>query len=407
MDKQKINLSRRSFIKKGAAGLAGVSMIPLISKEDRKAKIIQEKSKTKMIIRTLGKTGIKLPIVSMGSYQDANLVEIALDLGIVHIDTAAAYQNGNHERMLGEVFKNRPRDSFVIATANNTQSYFDRKTGLLRKGVKTEFLTNDFEGSLKRLGLDYIDIYYLGVLENKKTTLFEPFMKIMEKFKKEGKTRFIGVTTHNNEPEVIRAAVESKVFDVVLTSYNFRQKHKEEVKKAIDYAANAGLGIVAMKTQAGVYWDRERKNMINMKAALKWALQDKNVHTAIPAFSSYDEIIEGLSVMENLTLTPKEKEDLKIGDEMGYLGLYCQQCGKCISQCQWNFDIPTIMRSYMYAYGYKNLFKARETIEQINFSHIGCKDCSTCTINCTMGFDVREKVLDIIRIKEIPNEFLV
>jgi hypothetical protein len=309
--------------------------------------------------------------------------------------------------MLGEVFKNRPRDSFVIATANNTQSYFDRKTGLLRKGVKTEFLTNDFEGSLKRLGLDYIDIYYLGVLENRKTTLFEPFMRIMEKFKKEGKTRFIGVTTHNNEPEVIRAAVESKVFDVVLTSYNFRQKHKEEVKKAIDYAANAGLGIVAMKTQAGVYWDRERKNMINMKAALKWALQDKNVHTAIPSFSSYDEIIEDLSIMENLTLTPKEKEDLKIGDEMGYLGLYCQQCGKCISQCKWNFDIPTIMRSYMYAYGYKNPFKARETIEQVNFSHIGCNDCSICTVNCTMGFDVREKVLDIIRIKEIPNEFLV
>jgi len=400
MDKQKINLSRRSFIKKGAAGLAGVSTIPLISKADKEAKIIQEKSKSKMIIRTLGKTGIKLPIVSMGSYQEANLVEIALDLGIVHIDTAAAYQNGNHERMLGEVFKNRPRDSFVIATANNIQSYFDRKTG-------SEFLINDFEGSLKRLGLDYIDIYYLGVLENKKTTLFEPFMKIMEKFKKEGKTRFIGVTTHNNEPEVIRAAVESKVFDVVLTSYNFRQKHKEEVKKAIDYAANAGLGIVAMKTQAGVYWDRERKNMINMKAALKWALQDKNVHTAIPAFSSYNEIIEGLSVMENLTLTPKEKEDLKIGDEMGYLGLYCQQCGKCISQCKWNFDIPTIMRSYMYAYGYKNPFKARETIEQVNFSHIGCNDCSICTVNCTMGFDVREKVLDIIRIKEIPNEFLV
>jgi predicted aldo/keto reductase-like oxidoreductase len=407
MDKQKINQSRRSFIKKGAASLAGVSMIPLISKADKESKIIQEKNKSKMIIRTLGKTGIKLPIVSMGSFQDANLVEIALDLGIVHIDTAAVYQNGNHERMLGEVFKNRPRDSFVIATANNTQSYFDKKTGLLRKGVKAEFLINDFEGSLKRLGLDYIDIYYLGVLGNKKTTLFEPFMKIMEKFKKEGKTRFIGVTTHNNEPEVIRAAVESKVYDVVLTSYNFRQKHKEEVKKAIDYAADAGLGIVAMKTQAGVYWDKERKNMINMKAALKWALQDKNVHTAIPGFNSYNEIVEGLSVMENLTLTPKEKQDLKIGDEMGHLGLYCQQCGECISQCKWNFDIPTIMRSYMYAYGYKNPFKARETIGQVNFSRIGCNDCSICTIKCTMGFDVREKVLDIIRIKEIPIEFLV
>jgi hypothetical protein len=95
MDRQKINQSRRSFIKKGATGLAGVSIIPLISKADKETKIIQEKNKSKMIIRTLGKTGIKFPIVSMGSFQDANLVEIALDLGIVHIDTAAAYQNGN------------------------------------------------------------------------------------------------------------------------------------------------------------------------------------------------------------------------------------------------------------------------------------------------------------------------
>jgi hypothetical protein len=44
MDKQKINLSRRSFIKRGATGLAGVSMIPLISKADKEAKIIHEKS---------------------------------------------------------------------------------------------------------------------------------------------------------------------------------------------------------------------------------------------------------------------------------------------------------------------------------------------------------------------------
>ena len=47
----------------------------------------------------------------------------------------------------------------------------------------------------------------------------------MEKAKKDGKIRFTGISTHTNEPEVIHAATDSKVYDVILTSYNFKQKH--------------------------------------------------------------------------------------------------------------------------------------------------------------------------------------
>jgi len=56
----------------------------------------------------------------------------------------------------------------------------------------------------------------------------------------------LGVSTHQNEAEVIRAVVEEKIYDMVLTAYNFRQPHREEVKKTIAYAANAGLGVVGM-----------------------------------------------------------------------------------------------------------------------------------------------------------------
>ena len=69
-----------------------------------------------------------------------------------------------------------------------------------------------------------------------------------------------------------------------------------------------------MKTQAGVYWDRFRARKINMKAALKWVLQDENVHTTIPAFSNFQEMEEDLSVMGDLELTPEEKRDIELGD---------------------------------------------------------------------------------------------
>jgi hypothetical protein len=205
---------------------------------------------------------------------------------------------------------------------------------------------------------------------------------------------------------VIRAAAQSGFWDVVLTAYNFRQSHHREVRAAVRQAAGAGLGVVAMKTQAGVYWDRARLERINMKAALKWVLQDENVHTAIPAFSNFDEMQEDLSVMEDLTLTPDEERDLKVGEELGYSGSYCQQCGHCLAQCSAGMDVPTLMRSYMYAFGHRQPGKARDMLRSWTSADVVCKNCRTCGVRCALGFDVKSRALDIARILEVPAEFL-
>jgi len=397
------NLTRRHFFKNSFTGLASAALLPRLFQNSEG----KDKKGDKIIYRALGKTGLKLPIVSMGSYMSPNLVNTALDMGIVHIDTSAEYNNGNHERMLGKIFKDRPRDSFIIATSFGTWNHTDRGEKQFRAGTTEKPLIKSFEASLQRLGLDYVDIYHIAGINSRESTLFEPFLKTVVKFKKEGKIRFIGVATHENEPEVIKAAIESQIYDVVLSAYNFRQKHRDQVKHAIAEATKAGLGVVAMKTQAGVYWDKERKHMINMKAALKWVLQDTNVHTAIPGFSSFEEMKEGMSVMENLSFTAKEKADLELGEKYSYNGLYCQQCGKCISQCPQQIDIPTLMRCYMYAYGYKNLAKAKETISQLKINDYPCAHCSSCSVHCTNGFNIRERICDIMRLKDVPEEFLV
>jgi len=342
----------------------------------------------------------------MGSTWIGNpsLVSAAFDAGIVYLDTPHSYYVRNQE-MIRLIIKERSRDSFIISTKVDERRR-DSRTGLFKKTIKAGPFIKAFETNLKRLGLDYVDVCFFHDISRKEAVLFEPLVNALVKFKEEGKARFIGVSIHQNEPEVIRAAVDSKVYDVVFTAYNFRQPHREEVKKAISYAAKSGVGIVAMKTMAGAYWDRERKHPINSKAALKWVLQDENVHTAVPGFTTFYQMELDLSVMEDLTLSPEEKADLKLGEKLALTGLYCQQCEKCLDQCPESLDIPTLMRSYMYAYGYRNPLHAKDTLKNVNLARIPCKNCKTCQVKCSIGFDVRNKILDIVRIKDVPEDFL-
>jgi predicted aldo/keto reductase-like oxidoreductase len=161
-----------------------------------------------------------------------------------------------------------------------------------------------------------------------------------------------------------------------------------------------------MKTQAGVYWDRLHTRRINMKAALKWALEDENVHTTIPAFANFEEMREDLSIMVDLRLSADEKRDLEIGDELGLSGFYCDQCGKCVAHCPQGVDIPTLMRSHMYAFGHRQPKKARETLRSWSPADVACAGCRSCRVECARGFDVRSRAADVARILEVPTEFL-
>jgi uncharacterized protein len=355
--------------------------------------------------RTLGRTGIEVPIVSMGvmNADNPNLVRAALDGGIVLLDTAHGYQEGRNEEMLGTVLPDRKRDSFVLATKVHL-STLDRKTGLFSKQTRGEEIGEKLDISLKRLGIDHVDILHLHNQSAHESVLYEPVLKALEKAKREGKARFLGVSTHRNEPEVIRAAVEAKLYDVVLTSYNFKQEHHLEVQKAIGEAAQAGLGIIAMKTQAGVFWDKDKQSPINMKAALKWALRDPNVHTAIPGFTTLDQLQTDLEVLHDPTLTDDDKRSLEAPKVVGF---FCQGCGECLDPCLEKLPIPDLMRSFMYAHAYRNRAAAQALLLELGLPDSPCDECDECPVRCAKGFNVRQRVRDIVRLREVPREFLV
>jgi uncharacterized protein len=396
--------SRREFLKTGTAGVAGAAILSSCSRPEPPHDQLQTRSK--IVYRTLGRTGLRLPLVSLGAAYAIELVRAAIDEGMVYIHTSSSYSERNQERRLGEVCRALSRDSFVIGTSPDLPYQFMRGQEVSADvGTATDpaLITKSMEDSLQLLGLEHVDIYYLASVNARASTLHEPYLKAFEKLKKEGKTRFVGITTHSNEPEVIRAAAESGIWDVVLTAYNFRQSHREEVRDAIARAAAAGLGIVAMKTQAGVYWGGVPRRKINMKAALKWVLQDENVHTAIPAVSNYDEMREDLSVMEDLVLTPEDLHDLKLGGELGLSGMYCQQCRRCLPQCPAGLDIPTLMRASMYAFGHCQPRKARVALREWRPADFACSRCPGCSVRCTLGLDIRSRAVEITRLLDNPG----
>ena len=85
----------------------------------------------------------------------------------------------------------------------------------------------------------------------------------------------------------------------------------------------------------------------------------------------------------------------------------CAQCRKCVEQCAHHVELPAMMRSYMYAYGYRDLAKAKNAVRHLDLTPPACQSCDPCTVtDCTMGFNVKKKVLDIARIASVPDDFI-
>lgn len=393
------SINRRGFIRTGITGAAGiVSLTPSLAS----AAPSQQQD---IIYRTLGKTGMKIPVVSFGVMRadNPNLCKAAYEKGIKFFDTANGYQNGNNETMLGDLLSKYPRNSFYLATKV-------KPAGIDKEGKPTDQTTADeflskFSTSLSRLKMDYVDILYVHDIRNPELLEYKPIINAVKKLKKDGKIKFMGFSTHGNEANVISAAADTKTWDVILTSYNFKQTYVKELQASIGKAVKSGIGIVAMKTLAGGgFLDKEKTKRINASAAIKWALSNPDITTAIPGMTEFDQLDINLKLLTDLTLTDGEKQDLLIAQ--AEIGLYCTGCSKCLEVCPRNLPVPDIMRAYMYAYGYSSPRMAHTLLGELGTGKNPCGDCNVCQVNCTKNFNVREKIADISRITEVPADFL-
>jgi predicted aldo/keto reductase-like oxidoreductase len=398
---KKLQVNRRGFLKSSVLGTAGALISTSALAKQHHSKDIEPV----IIRRKLGKTGIELPIVSFGVMRSDNpsLVKSAFQKGFVHFDTAHGYQEGRNETMLGEVFKEVPRESFVLASKVAPDDV-NRETGELGPGATRENILTKFDLSLKRLQMKYVDILYFHGVSNPKTAMAPQVLEAFSELKKQGKVRFVGMSTHKNEPDIIQAAIDSNFYDVVLTTINFAQGHGDKIREKIALAAEKGIGIVAMKTMAGGFSDKDRMHPINCVAALKWVMQDKNICTAIPGIVTFDMMVQNFSIMENLEMTEQEKADLEASKLLA--GLYCDGCGECLPQCKKHLPVNELMRAFMYTYGYRQAEKASVLLDKLAVEANPCGDCTGCEVKCVKGFPVQERIADVSRLMGVPRDLI-
>jgi hypothetical protein len=258
-----------------------------------------------------------------------------------------------------------------------------------------------FEGSLKRLKTDYVDIIYIHDVSLVDDAKRPGFLEALAELKDRKKARFVGFSCHQNMAACIDEAVSSGAYDVLLVAYNYAMQDNDRLSKSIEAAAAKGIGLVAMKTQCMQSWYRDELpadqqafygGSVVQTAVLKWALRNEAFACAVPGFTNFGELDEDISVARDLTLTEKEKAFL--ADRNIRLAMaHCVQCGGCLGTCPAGVETPTLMRAHMYL-RYPNVSQARAALESLPAGRglDGCASCASCVARCRGRIDIGRRI---------------
>jgi len=378
----KFSTSRRDFLSAGLVlPVAGMSAkIGLLDSQTLSG--TKANPPIKLEHRMLGRTGLKVTTVGFGCMitSDPSVITRAADIGINYFDTARGYQQGNNERMVGAALKQK-RKQIVLSTKSPA-------------GDK-EALLKDLDTSLKELGTDYVDIWYLHA-KNAPGDVRDDMIEAQQLAKKQGKIRFAGVSTHTGQQELLPWMAQKGAFDVALVAYNFSMDRSMD--QAIETAAKSGIGIVAMKVMAGGFRRLHAGEPLHdklsrdgaMLSALKWTIKNQNIATTIPSMTDMDQLDENLKAMSAPFETRDEK--LLVSHHEFIRPLYCNMCGECDGTCAKGLPVAEVLRSLMYAEGYRQFALGREHFLQLDRVSDRCSDCSECSVQCPSGVHVAARV---------------
>ncbi len=399
---KKPQMSRRKFLVRAAQGATSVAALPLIGLAQPPVPDKTAVSNGKVITRTLGRTGIRVPVVNMGVMNADNpvLVRRAFEAGMRLFDTAAYYQRGRNEEMVGSVLKELGvRDQAVIAT----KVFLPPPQRGMEPGQIKEFFLKTAEESLRRLQTDHIDILYSHNVSTLEYLKNPGVLEALQLLKKQGKTRFVGFSTHQGMAECLEAAAAMGIYEVILTTFNYSYHSYPPLHQALAKAAAAGMGLIAMKTQCQTDWYREAlppemqgfyQGKILHPALLKWALRHEFITCAVPGFVNFQQLDEDWPCAFNLEYSAEEKRFLEDRNIKLAMAAVCRQCGTCSASCPQGAAISELLRVHMYAFNYGNPVQARQTMDAIprDKGLRLCLDCDRCQAACVNRVQIGRRI---------------
>jgi predicted aldo/keto reductase-like oxidoreductase len=300
------HISRRNFLKGVLAATATLTFNCKVSPPIADPKFDSKGVPT----RILGKTGIQVPIIGIGTgsrfcfvYDEDKALEIltyALDHGLYYWDTAHSYGNDKviSEERVGKILKKRRKEVFLATKV------YARNVDEAKRHV---------EESLKRLQTDYIDILQIhgikSVEDAKEVVKKNGVLHVVRGLKDQGVAKYIGFTGHSSSKAMAMLAMDYD-FDTMLISLNHLRNGQEDFEKhAVPIASKKGLGIMVMK----VIRPRETIKSISPSDLIKYSLSLQHVHTAVLGIDGMGVLKQNISLLRNFkTLNTQKMEVIRV-----------------------------------------------------------------------------------------------
>ncbi len=209
-----------------------------------------------MNYRRLGKTGLKVSEISLGSWLTygngvgdetaIKTIETAYDLGINFFDTANVYNRGEAEKVVGKALGKYDRSSYVLAT----KVYFPMGDGPNDRGLSRKHIFEQAHASLKRLGHDYVDILYCHRYDP--NTPVEETMRAFDDLIRQGKVLYAGISEWSAAQieEAMHVADRRLLDRFVVNQPQYSMLHRDIEREVIPVSEKHGVGQVVFSPLA-------------------------------------------------------------------------------------------------------------------------------------------------------------
>ncbi len=363
------NVSRRGFLKfAGAAGIGSIFGSKAFS-EPNEPNGPKEQSNQNLELpkRKLGKTGVEIPCLAFGvafnAVDNQIILRRAVEWGVTTWDSSPVYENGNSELGIGIFLEKNPdarKKLFLMTKASGAKNIEDVEKHLQK--------------SLERMKTDHIELYFGIHGLSSPTQLNDAMRKWAEKAKERKVIKYFGFSTHSNVAGCLMGASKLDWIDAVMPIYNFRVMQDQKLTDAVQACYDAGVGIIAMKTQAQkVVSDSDKKLMEHFsakgftdgQAKLKYVLDDKRVTAACVGRDNIEHLKQNVAaVLDKKELTQLDREVFKNYAVESCSG-YCSGCANFCEPAAAGVPVRDIMRYLMYHNSLGDIRTARQLFTEI------------------------------------------
>lgn len=398
-------LSRRSFIKTaGAAGL-GSALAPLLGRGIIPSPTpAQAATDTTMPQRPFGRSGIQVPILSLGGMFDIpsnqTMLKQAVRWGVTYWDTASVYSGGRSEVGIGQYFNSYPaeREKIFLVTKSTARSH---------RGM-----SNDLATSLERMNTDHVDLFFVHAIRDA-SGMDSAMRDWANEQKAEGRIRLFGFSTHSNMERCLLDAARLDWIDGIMMTYNFRLMHEKKMQAAVNACVDAGIGLTAMKTQGGggveTSSSRElelagrflQKGFSDKQAKLKAVWENPQISAICSQMPTMSILMANIAAaLDRTSLTAGDRQHLDDYARQTYAH-YCAGCTRiCETAVAGNIPVGDVMRCLMYARSYGAVQEARNRFARIGadrIARLARQDYSLAEARCPRRLPIARLMGEAIR----------